>query len=117
MAKKVSVELVDDFDGESTAQETVGFGVDGCSYEIDLSSEHADQLRNDFQRWAGHARRINGRKASRTGRAPIPREQLVEIREWARRRGHKVADRGRISKKIVDAFNSDQFKSAEVAVG
>ncbi|WP_252920646.1 Lsr2 dimerization domain-containing protein, partial [Mycolicibacterium smegmatis] len=37
MAKKVTVTLVDDFDGEATADETVEFGLDGVTYEIDLS--------------------------------------------------------------------------------
>ena len=36
MAKKVTVTLVDDFDGEGAADETVEFGLDGVSYEIDL---------------------------------------------------------------------------------
>ncbi len=32
MAKKVTVTLVDDFDGEGGADETVEFGLDGVSY-------------------------------------------------------------------------------------
>ena len=35
MAKKVTVSLIDDFDGKQ-AVETVQFGLDGVSYEIDL---------------------------------------------------------------------------------
>ncbi|MFD9547103.1 histone-like nucleoid-structuring protein Lsr2 [Nocardia salmonicida] len=37
MARKVIVSLVDDFDGTSEADETVTFGIDGVTYEIDLS--------------------------------------------------------------------------------
>ena len=44
MAQKVMVTLVDDLDG-STAEETVEFGLDGASYQIDLSSDNADRLR------------------------------------------------------------------------
>ena len=109
MVKKVSVELIDDYDGESSAAETVEFAVDGRSYEIDLSDEHADQLRADFGRWAGHARRISGRRTAggpRQRHVQVPREQWAGIREWARRQGYAVAGRGRIPKKIVDAFNS-----------
>ena len=43
MAKKVTVTLVDDFDGEGSADETVEFSLDGVSYEIDLSSKNADK--------------------------------------------------------------------------
>ncbi|MBN9328662.1 MAG: Lsr2 family protein, partial [Cellulomonas sp.] len=37
MAQKVQVILVDDLDG-GTADETVTFGLDGVSYEIDLTT-------------------------------------------------------------------------------
>jgi hypothetical protein len=40
MAKKVTVSLIDDFDGKQ-ADETVQFGLDGVSYEIDLSEKNA----------------------------------------------------------------------------
>jgi hypothetical protein len=44
MAQKVQVLLVDDLDG-SKATETVAFGLDGASYEIDLSTRNASKLR------------------------------------------------------------------------
>ena len=47
MAKKVTVTLVDDFDGEGAADETVEFGLDGVTYEIDLSNKNAGKLRAD----------------------------------------------------------------------
>ena len=40
MAQKVKIILVDDLDGGS-ADETVRFGLDGVSYEIDLSADNA----------------------------------------------------------------------------
>ena len=40
MAQKVTVTLVDDLDG-GTAEETVEFGIDGVSYEIDLSASES----------------------------------------------------------------------------
>ena len=51
MAKKVTVTLVDDFDGEGAADETVEFGLDGVTYEIDLSTKNAAKLRNDLKQW------------------------------------------------------------------
>ena len=51
MAKKVTVTLVDDFDGEGAADETVEFGLDGVTYEIDLSAKNATKLRNDLKQW------------------------------------------------------------------
>ena len=46
MAQKVQVLLVDDLDG-SEATETVAFGLDGASYEIDLSTGNAGKLRKE----------------------------------------------------------------------
>ena len=44
MAQKVQVILVDDLDG-GDAEESVSFSLDGVSYEIDLSAENAEALR------------------------------------------------------------------------
>ncbi|MBO0680774.1 Lsr2 family protein [Mycolicibacterium sp. S2-37] len=112
MAKKVTVTLVDDFDGEGTADETVEFGIDGVSYEIDLSSKNATKLRNDLKQWVEAGRRVGGRR--RGGRAAGPaksrgaidREQSAAIREWARRNGHNVSTRGRIPAEVIDAFHA-----------
>jgi hypothetical protein len=80
MAKKVTVTLVDDFDGEGAADETVEFGLDGVSYEIDLSSKNAAKLRNELKQWVDAGRRVGGRRRGRSagsgrGRAAIDREQ------------------------------------------
>jgi hypothetical protein len=113
MAQKIQVLLVDDLDG-GTATETVSFGLDGSGYEIDLSTENADKLREALAAYVGHARRATRGPAratspsSRPGRgsARIDREQTQAIREWARKNGHKVSERGRIPGSIVEAYNS-----------
>jgi len=111
MAKKVTVTLVDDFDGDGPADETVEFSIDGVSYEIDLSSKNAKKLREDLKQWIDAGRRVGGRRRGRSGgpsrgRASIDREQSAAIREWARRSGHKVSTRGRIPAEIIDAFHA-----------
>ncbi|MCV7259503.1 histone-like nucleoid-structuring protein Lsr2 [Mycobacterium shimoidei] len=109
MAKKVTVTLVDDFDGEGAADETVEFGLDGVTYEIDLSTKNATKLRNDMKKWVDAGRRVGGRRRGRSagrGRGTIDREQSAAIREWARRNGHNVSTRGRIPADIIDAFHA-----------
>ncbi|GAA5153578.1 hypothetical protein GCM10023321_24040 [Pseudonocardia eucalypti] len=49
MAQQVLVSLIDDLDGQ-TANETVTFGLDGKSYEIDLSEANSSKLR-ESSRW------------------------------------------------------------------
>ena len=61
MAQRVNVVLVDDIDG-TDASETVSFALDGVDYEIDLSDEHAGQLREAVAVYVGHARRTGGRR-------------------------------------------------------
>ena len=113
MAQKVSVVLVDDLD-ESEASETVAFSLDGAAYEIDLNDKHAAQLRDAFAPWVGQARRA-GRATAAGGRRSSPRssrsggadrEKTQEIREWARKNGHKVSERGRLSSVVIDAYES-----------
>ncbi len=114
MAQKVTVTLVDDLDG-SEAEETVEFGLDGASYQIDLSEENAERLRDALAEYVEHARRSGGRKrasgrVAAAGRAPrtatADREQNQAIREWARKQGMKVSDRGRIPSDVIDAYNA-----------
>jgi Lsr2 len=113
MAQKVTVTLVDDLDG-TEAEETVEFGLDGASYQIDLSEENAERLRDALAEYVDHARRSGGRKRSTTrpaaGRPARPatadREQNQAIRAWARKQGMKVSDRGRIPSEVIDAYNS-----------
>lgn len=111
MAQKVQVILVDDLDGGS-ANETVSFSLDGTSYEIDLSSKNAEKLRNVFGAYVGVARkaaRSSGRNA-RGGRggssAAADREQNQAIRAWAKKKGLKVSERGRIPAEIVEKYHS-----------
>ncbi|HEX3787646.1 MAG TPA: Lsr2 family protein [Pseudonocardiaceae bacterium] len=115
MAQKVTVTLVDDVDG-SQAEETVEFGLDGATYQIDLSGKNAGRLRDALADYVDHARRAGGRKRSggrvpaTAGRAPRPasadREQNQAIREWARKQGHKVSDRGRIPAEVLEAYHT-----------
>ncbi|RLK59824.1 MULTISPECIES: histone-like nucleoid-structuring protein Lsr2 [Actinokineospora] len=110
MVQKVTVSLVDDLDG-STGEETVEFGLDGAAYQIDLSSDNAEKLRDILADFVEHARRSGGRKrvpGKVTGRprtATADREQNQAIREWARKQGMKVSDRGRIPTEVLDAYN------------
>jgi hypothetical protein len=109
MAKKVQVTLVDDIDG-SEAVETVGFALDGASYEIDLSRANARKLRDALSTYVANGRRAGRARPSgaRGGRgsARADREQVQAVREWARRNGHKVSDRGRIPAAVIEAYNA-----------
>ncbi len=61
MARNTAVQVLDDLTGEPAA-ETVGFGLDGIDYDIDLSFANAEALRELLQRYADAGRRTGGRK-------------------------------------------------------
>lgn len=110
MTKQEIVHLVDDLDGD-TAHETVTFGLDGRTYEIDLSDDHASELRDLLSSYVAAARsaRSRSRAASRgrsraSGDGPRSRSEARAMRSWARSHGHDLADRGRIPAGIVQAY-------------
>jgi hypothetical protein len=112
MAQKHIVQLIDDLD-QGAAAETVSFGLDGSQYEIDLSAKNASKLRDALADYVANARRAtrggrsyatNGRRAGRPTRSD--REQTQAIREWARKNGHKVGEKGRIPATVLEAYNS-----------
>ncbi|WP_040694337.1 histone-like nucleoid-structuring protein Lsr2 [Nocardia vinacea] len=106
MARKVVVELVDDYDGKSQAEETVFFGLDGVTYEMDLSVLNGSNLRGFFEQWTPHARKVGRapRGKSITPRPAAERDRSAAIREWARKKGMEVSSRGRISAEVVEAY-------------
>ncbi|MGF0118769.1 histone-like nucleoid-structuring protein Lsr2 [Promicromonospora sp. Marseille-Q5078] len=107
VVQKKQIILVDDVDG-TDADETVTFSLDGVTYEIDLTTKHADELRTAVGKWVEHARKTStrsGRPSARSG-ARTDREQLAKIREWARANGHEVSDRGRIAAPILKAYQA-----------
>ena len=117
MARKVQVILSDDLDDSLSADETVTFALDGTTYEIDLSEKNAEEMRNVFGKYVSAARKVSSRggRASGAGRSRatggggggrMDREQAGAIRDWARKNGHEVSDRGRIPAAVVEAFEA-----------
>lgn len=105
MAQRVHVVLVDDIDG-GDASETVSFGLDGVDYEIDLSEQHANELREALALYVGHGRRTGGRKRGGQRAAGGGKEgpSASDIREWARENGWDVPARGRVSAEVREAY-------------
>lgn len=106
MAQRVSIELVDDIDG-TPADETVTFGLDGASYELDLSAANAAALREALATYIGHARRVSSSSSRRSSpRRPSGSSDARAIREWARANGYKVPERGRVSSEVKAAYEA-----------
>lgn len=80
LARYVMTRLVDDIDG-SHAVTTLSFGLDGRSYEIDLSESHLSAFREALAPFISAARAVPiGRPATAPGRAPAPQDRVAPAR-------------------------------------
>ncbi len=112
MAQRTQVLLIDDLDG-SSADETLNFGLDGASYEIDLSASNAGLLRKALADYVAAGRRVS---SSRLGVPPPPvrpnrrstanAADTAAVRAWARENGYSVNDRGRVAADILEAYEA-----------
>lgn len=112
MARKIIHQLVDDIDGsvlEVGEGETVHFSLDGSAYEIDLTGEHAAQLRAALEPYLAAGRRTQraaiGRPAATPKRANR-NPDTASIRTWAGEHGYTLSDRGRIPADVIEAYRT-----------
>jgi hypothetical protein len=105
MAQKIKISWVDDLDGGS-AEETISFTLDGTRYEIDLSADNAQRLREALRPWVEAASPMNERRRRPPGlsRLVIEPHNAPIIREWAREHGLDVPTRGRLPDRLVYAY-------------
>jgi hypothetical protein len=84
----------DDLDG-TRAEETVAFSLDGTSYEIDLNTSNAAELREITRKYIAAARRTSAKRHNgRTTRNSTAAGSAAEIRAWARTHGLPIGDYG-----------------------
>jgi hypothetical protein len=98
--------MTDDLDG-SPAAETVMFGFDGVTYEIDLSERNRAKLERDLAPYVAAGRRVSRtRRRGGPGRPLAPRADRAAVRAWARENGLKVSERGRISTEVLSQYEA-----------
>jgi len=100
MAKRTQVILVDDLDGQEINGNgrTVTFGHGGHAYEIDLTDLNAQKLHDALAPFVAVARQVGDRTSFHA------KPDLPAIRLWAKERGIKVSERGRVSRHVQDAY-------------
>jgi nucleoid-associated protein Lsr2 len=105
---------------DATPVTTRTLSLDGEHYEIDLTDGNYSQLEALLAAFLRAARRANATAGRATPGKPgapgkvgitrqttprVDREQNTAIRDWARSRGLKVSDRGRIPAQVVEAYH------------
>jgi predicted RNA-binding protein with PUA domain len=100
--------IIDDLDG-SAAEGTVLFGLDSAQYEIDLSTDHARQLRTALARYVEAGRKATAatRRPGRNGHeATAGGVSNTEARIWAKAHGFAVKERGRVSADVLAQYRA-----------
>jgi hypothetical protein len=104
-------------DKETAAERTIPFGYGAGSYEIDVCDPCGKEIDETLGALAGLAQKVPGTARTHTARTasgpsryrPRPeREQLGEIRRWAKQRyPGQVSDRGRIPERIMQEWKAE----------
>ncbi|HXB47749.1 MAG TPA: Lsr2 family protein [Streptosporangiaceae bacterium] len=105
MARNVQVVVSDDLDGSDGA-ETVSFGFDGVSYEIDLGEKNRAKFEKAFEPYLQAGRRISRSRRPASSRQTGPRNDRAEVRAWAKENGLNVSERGRISAEVMQQYEA-----------
>lgn len=107
MAQKYIVQLVDDLTQqpiEDGAGESVRFSLDGVSYTIDLTTDHAEEFRQALSPYVNAARKADVAVRAKASSPRAPKGDLKAIREWANANGFTVSSRGRIPAEVQTAY-------------
>ena len=105
MARNVQVVVSDDLDGSDGA-ETVSFGFDGFTYEIDLGEKNRAKFEKAFEPYVQAGRRISRSRGTGSARTTGPRIDRAAIRVWANENGLNVSERGRISAEVMQKYEA-----------
>ncbi|OZF42007.1 Lsr2 family protein [Rhodococcus sp. 14-2470-1a] len=126
MAKKTTVQLVDDIDEtiiDDGTGESIEFSVSGVDYVIDLRNKNATEFHRKLDYYIEHATRVGGRRrrpspagavtpsaesgsAATNSKPKRDPEQTRAIRQWAVDQGYDISERGRIPADIEEAYNT-----------
>jgi hypothetical protein len=105
MAKTVAVVVTDDLDGSPDA-ETVTFGYDGVTYEIDLGTKNRARLQRDVAPYIEAGRRLTRPRIRASAGRSAARIDRAAVRAWAKENGLKVSERGRISADLIRQYEA-----------
>ncbi len=97
--------ITDDLDG-SPGAETINFGLDGVSYEIDLGQPNRSRFAGALAPFIDASRRVSRGSQRRPARPAADRVDRAAVRAWAREAGLAVSERGRISSEVMRQYEA-----------
>ena len=98
--------LISDLSGMEGAA-TVWIGYDGVAYELDLTVDEHAGLESALRPYLAVARPAQpGQRAPRRLVPETTAEERAAIRSWGKSRGLEFAQRGRIPRRVIDAYDA-----------
>ena len=99
VARRTVTVFIDDMTGEEiTDVRHVEFAFRGVEYRLDLSPESFVEMQEVFAPWVENATRVPKRRRAK--------RDLNDVRAWAKANGFEVSDKGRVPKKVLDAYDA-----------
>lgn len=109
MAKQTTTTITDDIDGSKDATE-VAFSYNGVDYTIDLGKKNAAAFEKALKPYieAGTkvSRRSSAPRRTRSASSTASRNDLAQVREWAKSQGIEVSERGRVSASVLEQYDA-----------
>ena len=102
---------IDDLDQTPGARE-VHFSLDNYEYIVDLNEKNLAELKEVLAKYIevatplGKVYRATPQRPSVRRRTAAEGPSTSEMREWAKKNGHEVSDRGRLNQTVIDAYLS-----------
>lgn len=110
MAQRIQTIMTSDLSGVDIPEgdgTTIRFSAHGVDYEMDVTSQEAQQFDADLQLYIGGARKVGGR---RTSTAPTTsgrdKEQTKAIKLWADQEGLDYPKRGRLPQSLLEQYEA-----------
>lgn len=99
MARREITQFYDDLDGSPLSEsehQAVHFSFNGTEYVLDLSKDNVAKFHEALMPFIAAAREVPT--------DPRSKVDASQIRAWARKKGMKVAQRGKIPFEVIDAY-------------
>lgn len=99
-------------------------GLNGAWFELDLTAEEAEEMEAALADWLDIAKRATNPPATRraaarpstasgtSATAGWTKEQVEELRVWARANGHQVGEKGKVAAAVVEAYEGRNARPA-----
>jgi hypothetical protein len=110
MARHVVERTICDMHADEDVEATTGrdVTVNGTQTHLDLCDQDAQKFDTEMNAWVNAGQRMRSPRAAtgRPSRSKDDRDKPQTIRDWARKNGFEVSDRGRVPGPVIEAYRA-----------